>query len=582
MKQIRNNTWDVINTKKNHKRSLIDLSGRILTTMNTGQVIPLHCEELIPGDYINLNIKSMLRQTTLLTPTMDTAKIDIHTYQVNWRTIWEDTAKFFGENTSKWTNKDIPPIPTIKSPTNGWDTGTIADYLGIPPGIKTEVNALIFRAYTKIINDWYRDQNLQDEAMLNTTSGINTGSNGNEYIKDLEKGGKPFTASKLPDYFTSGLPEPQKGNAIVLNLGGKANVEGQIQVGTTLDAMGDLDLTEQYFQPLKFGNTLGTDIGIQKNLAIYEAQEGLDKHYDTFATDMEAGQIPTTDKKMAPTNLIGNTLYNQKNSNYKLIADLSQATGISINQLRESIVMQQMLELDARAGTRYTEYLAAHFGIINDDARLQRSEYLGGFSQELNTIQVPQTSATTNESPQANLTAFGETRINENGIIKKTIMEHSYLIIVGIIRYKHTYQQGLHPMWSIKNKLDIYDPLFEGLGERPIYNKEIFLQGKEEDDEIFAFQEAYARYKNGINRTSGLMRSGIEGSLDVNHYGDHYTKLPKLDSEWIKEDAENIDRTLAIKSTGKNGQPQFYGDFYINLMIERPIPAINIPGIDKI
>lgn len=545
------------------QRSKFNRSWSLKTTMNAGELIPLDVEEILPGDSISMNTKAIMRSSTMIVPVMDNGYMDIMVFGVPLRIIWEELEKFFGANDDPWAELSDVAIPKIKAPVGGWEIGTIADYLGVPPKKDCIINALPFRAVAKITNDWFRDQNLQTAAFYNKDSVQVDGSNGDNYIQDLAKGGKPFIAGKYHDYFTSALPDAQKGDAITINLGGNApvvnkavknNVQSSVRLGDGWSEgfEGQYDGVQIRSNSKPIGDH-PNDIAIQTsgNLHDYDASR---KHARLFVEGQEA-----------------------------VYADLSNATGLTINQLRESITLQQMLELDARAGTRYTEYLKSHFGVENGDARLQRSEYLGGFHQPLGVQQVPQTSASSEGTPQATLAAFGETRLVEEGVIRKTFTEHSYVITMGVIRYYHTYQQGLDALWSVSSKYDIYDPIFAHIGEQPIKNKEIYLSGDvAKDNEAFGFQEAWARYRYKPSRTSGKMRSAEKDSLDVYHYGDYYTETPKLSADWIKEDKNNIDRTLAIKSSGENAQPQYQMDFFITYEAERPMPTFSDPGLKRI
>lgn len=557
---------------KTPERAIYNLSSTLKTTMNTGDIVPLDVHEVIPGDSINWSIQSLLRQSTMIKPVLDNAYVDVMSFFVPSRLIWDDFQKFFGENDDEWAQVADIVIPKIQAPEGGWGVETIADYLGVPPNKPAVLNALPFRAYAKIFNDWFRDQNLMKSSHIDMSSNTLTGSNGDNYITDLALGGKPAKASKYHDYFTSGLVSPQKGEAVTIGLAGAAPVQsrndlpGVKYINTPrwatangeaiLDPGGGLDNQPQFNVNGKENHTGVIQVGVNREFG------GDNKRiqYGTSAADLKERK----------------DIYFEN-----LYADLSEATGITINDLRNAITIQQMLELDARSGTRYTEYLHGHFGVNNGDLRMQRSEYLGGFHKPLGIQQVPQLSSTS-DTPQGNLAAFGETRVREGDTqaIKKTFSEHGYILTVATVRYYHTYQQGLDRLFTVNSKYDLYDPIFANIGEQPIYNSEIFLTGDNKiDNEVFAFNEAWARYRYKPNRTSGKMRSADKDSLDVYHYGDFYKETPKLSAEWMWEDPTNIDRTLAIKSTE---QPQFQVDFYFQRMDERPLPARAIPGLKRI
>lgn len=528
------------------------------TTMNAGDLIPIFVDEVLPGDTFNLTTKAVVRQTTLIKPVMDASYIDISYWFVPNKLIMDDWKKFMGENTDgAYAVITKPTIPQVTSPNaneGGWKTGTIADYMGVPTGIANlSVSALPFRAYTLIYNEWYRDQNLQKEAHLDKGNATKSGNNGTNYVTDLECGGMPAKAGKYHDYFTSALPSPQKGNPISISLG----TEIPVITGKNRNEIPE----EPMYMRGKKGSGLGTgtttiNMTSKDNIGILEQGNGITP--------------PAGSAQIAPTNLY---------------ADLRQATSITVNELREAITMQQLLELDARGGTRYVEMLKSHFGVNSNDARQQRPEYLGGIHQPLSIQQVPQTSWVDPEqpkgTPQANLSAYSQSNL-KNRSFKKAFTEHGHIIGMATIRYNHTYQQGLDKMWSRKDREDFYDPIFANIGEQPILNKEIFAQGTDKDNEIFGYQEAWAEYRYKPSKISGKFKSKDKDSLDVWHYGDFYKELPKLSETWIQEDQNNIDRTLAIKSTGKNAEPQYQCDFYFENEVERPMPTYSIPGLKKV
>lgn len=535
------------------QHTLFTRNSKLTTAFNAGELVPIYLDEILPGDNVKLDISAIIRQTTMLKPVMDFANIDVYGFFVPNRIIWDDFKKFFGENDDPWAVTDDVLIPIVRAPSDGWEVGTIADYMGLPVNKKgLEVNALPFRAYTQIVNDWFRDQNLQSVSHINKSSSAANGSNGDNYIKDLELGGKPFIANKYHDYFTSALPNSQKGSPITLNIGGKAPVVTGVN-----NLRDNLNLEPMQMTPVK-------------NAPVIPAN-GLNVHVSAVKGDAIHGKVighkgegATSDFDLLPSNLY---------------ADLSRATGISINDLRQAIVLQHMLEKDARSGTRYVEYLRAHFGVTSPDATQQRAEYLGGYRQPLHVNTISQTSSTVEDSALGNLAGFGETGIHQK-LISKTFLEHGYLILVGCVRYQHSYQQGVEQLWTRRVRTDIYDPIFANIGEQPIKNKEIYFSGDEKiDNETFGFNEAWASYRTKFNKVTGMMRS-VDKGLDYYHYADNYAKLPKLEVEWLREDKSNIDRTLAIKST--DDMPQFQADFYFEVKHERPIPMYSVPGIDRI
>lgn len=520
------------------------------TTMNTGDLVPIYVDEVLPGDTMSMATSAAIRMSTPIYPVMDNASADFYYFFVPSRLVWEHWREFNGENRSThWEQPTEYEIPQLKAPAGGWEKGTIADYMGIPTKIANlSINALPMRAYCLIWNEWFRDQNLKDPAMVNLDDTTQAGSNGSEYVTDAQLGGKPLKVAKYHDYFTSALPEPQKGPDVMMPLGNIAPVAGN---GNGL------------------GITDGTDTGTWMD---NHATGGL--YQATWIHKNKYGEVGTLGAADGLTHraYIGVTT-DPKNSG--LIADLSQATGATINQLRQAFAIQRLYEKDARGGTRYTEVIRAHFGVISPDGRQQRPEYLGGVSIPINMDQVLQTSGTTETSPQGNTAAYSLTNFAEN-MFTKSFTEHGYVIGLCAIRTQHTYQQGLERMWSRKKRFDFYWPSLANIGEQAILNKEIYAQGTATDDEAFGYQEAWADYRYKPSRVSGAFRSNYEQPLDSWHYADYYKTQPHLSSEWIDETRENMNRTIAVSDELED---QFIADFYFACNMTRPMPVYSIPGL---
>lgn len=520
------------------------------TTLNTGDLVPIYVDEVLPGDTMSMSTSAAIRMSTPIYPVMDNCSADFYFFFVPSRLVWEHWREFNGENRkTHWEQTTEYEIPQLKAPEGGWSKGTIADYMGIPTLIENlSVNALPFRAYGLIWNEWFRDQNLKDPCMVHLDDTTQTGSNGTEYVTDAELGGMPLKVAKYHDYFTSALPEPQKGPNVNMPLGNLAPVTG--------NGMG-------------LGLTDGTVSGSLNTISFADGVPW--SNYVSDGGYNEVGKLGGW-KNLTNGATVGVV---EDGQNSGLIADLSQATGATINQLRQAFAIQRLYEKDARGGTRYTEVIRAHFGVISPDGRQQRPEYLGGKSIPINIDQVLQTSSTTETSPQGNTAAYSLTNFAES-MFTKSFTEHGYVIGLVTIRTQHTYQQGLERMWSRKKRFDFYWPSLANIGEQAILNKEIFAQGTEADEEAFGYQEAWADYRYKPSRVSGAFRSNYAQSLDVWHYADYYEAQPVLSSEWIDETRENMNRTIAVSDELED---QFIADFYFYNSMTRPMPVYSIPGL---
>lgn len=532
-------------------RSKFDRSHDYKTTFNTGDLIPIYVDEVLPGDTLTMDMASVIRMATPITPVMDNAFVDFYFFQVPNRLVWEHWKEFMGENrTTHWEQPTEYEIPQIKAPANGWAKGTIADYMGIPTKITNiSINALPFRAYALIWNEWFRDENLSDPVMINMDETTQTGSNGNTATTDVQLGGMPAKAAKYHDYFTSALPAPQKGPAVLMPIGNTAPVIGN---GMTM------------------GLTDGTNFGGMEAFITSNAQVPtlIKEYYGT-----QTGNISTPRTTAFGNNkALGLTKDPEKSG---IIADLSQSTGATINQLRQAFAVQRLYEKDARGGTRYTEMIKAHFGVISPDGRQQRPEYLGGTRHRIQIDQVLQTSSTDTTSPQGNTAAYSLT-VNAGNMFTKSFTEHSYVIGLMCVRTEHTYQQGINKMFNRKKRTDFYFPSLANIGEQAILNKEIYAQGTSADEEAFGYQEAWAEMKYKPSQVTSAMRSNYAQSLDIWHYADYYESQPILGDTWIKETRENVNRTIAVQDELED---QFIADIHFKMEMARPMPLYSIPGL---
>lgn len=525
------------------RRAKFQRDFNLLTTMNEGDLVPIYLDEVLPADTFKINLNALVRMATPLYPVMDNAYMDFYFFFVPARLLWKHFQNLMGQNDSTfWAETTEYTTPVTTAPEGGWNVGTLADYFGIPTGVSgLKVNSLPFRAYAKIWNEWFRDENLQQPVTQSmddtTTTGVNTGTS----LSDAEAGGLPLKVCKYKDYFTSCLPSPQKAaEPVTIPLTGNAPIMGYKDKDRTSPVTGD---TSTFY-------TVGP------------AETG---------EKVQVGQIGADNDGLA--------MYWGRNGSLAYLgAELGNITGATINELRQAIAVQHIFERDARTGTRYKEILKGAWGVTSPDARLDRSEYIGGHRMPINVNQVIQTSSTDSTSPQGNTGAYSMTTLSRN-MCTYSATEHGYVLGLAAIRVDHSYQQGLSRLWTRNTRFSYYDPMLANLGEQAVLNQEIYAQGKPQDEEVFGYQEAWADYRYRTNMVTSEMRSTYKQTLDAWHYADKYGALPTLSSSWIKEGTENIDRTLAVQSSNSH---QFICNFYYEQAWTRPMPIYSVPGIDTI
>nr|DAG81341.1 MAG TPA: major capsid protein [Microviridae sp.] len=548
-------------TRIDMSRSTFDRSASVKTSFNVGDIIPFFLEEVLPGDTFNVRSSKVVRMQTLLTPMMDNVYLDTYYFFVPNRLVWNHWKEFNGENTeSAWIPQTEYSVPQITAPAGGWSVGTLADYFGLPTGIAgISVSALPFRAYALVMNEWFRDQNLQDPLVVPVDDATVAGSNGGTFVSDVAKGGKPYIAAKYHDYFTSCLPSPQKGPDVTLSVAS----QGDFPVVTKEGPSGRV--TPSFYasgNPLLFGTVTRNGSGVDS------WQPTANRNLGTGAGGQLGVSGSADDFNLTSTGVRPMNLWAVNPGN---------AIVATINQLRLAFQIQKLYERDARGGTRYIEVLKSHFGVTSPDARLQRPEYLGGNRVPINVNQVIQQSGTGAgaDTPQGTVVGMSQTTDTHSDFMK-SFTEHGYIIGVMVARYDHTYQQGIERHWSRKTRFDYYWPVFANIGEQAVKNKEIFAQGTAKDDEVFGYQEAWSDYRYKPNRVTGEMRSAYAQSLDVWHLADDYSSLPSLSDSWIREDKNTVDRVLAVKSAVSN---QLFADIYIKNRATRPMPMYSIPGL---
>jgi hypothetical protein len=484
-------------------------------------LVPIFVDEVLPGDTFNLSMTGFARMTTPIFPLMDNLYMETFFFAVPNRLVWSNWEKFNGSQDNPGDSTDFV-VPQVTAPAGGgWTSGTIADYFGLPIGVNSlSQNALPFRAYNLIWNQWFRDENLQNSLTVSIGNGPDA-----DTLYSLKRRNKRY------DYFTSCLPWPQKGTAVVLPLGSSAPI------------------TRINNAPAQRLYTAGTNT-LNTGISTFNS--------DAITANLKRANATATDVSLDP--------------NGSWIADLSGATASTINSLRQAFQTQKLYERDARGGTRYTEIIRSHFGVISPDMRLQRAEYLGGGSSPVVITPIAQTSSTDATTPQGNLAAFGTASLHGHGFVK-SFTEHCYVIGLISVRADLNYQQGMNRLWSRSTRFDYYWPALSHIGEQSVLNKEIYCDGSANDALVFGYQERYAEYRYKPSLITGLFRTAAAGTLDSWHLAQQFASLPALNSTFIEENPP-MTRVLAV-----GGQPHFIFDSYFSYKCTRPMPVYSVPGL---
>nr|DAX00192.1 MAG TPA: Major capsid protein [Microviridae sp.] len=530
-------------------RTRFNRDQNILTTFDAGKLIPFYVDEVLPGDTFSVDTAAIIRMTTPKYPVFDDAFIDFYYFFCPNRILWDNFKRFMGEaDDNPWMPTKTYKIPTIRI--KGDETeeeklpyaNGILDYMGVPTRIKKgkeldiEINALPIRAYVKIWNEFFRDQNVGNPAVNSTGDETvnyqdNDENDKDATLKNAYKGGRCLPVSRFHDYFSSCLPYPQRGPEVTIALTGNAPV-------TT-------------FKTEKLEERLQHDFGANFNATSVSSPGETTKPGISFNDGIKNGHLG---------------------------ADLTGIEAATINQLRQAFAVQHYYEALARGGSRYREQVRTLFGVSISDKTVQVPEYLGGGRYHVNINQIVQTSGqqTADDTPIGETGAMSVTPINESSFTK-SFEEHGFVIGVMCVRHNHSYQQGLERFWSRSDRLDYYFPQFANLGEQPVKKKEIMLTGTSTDNETFGYQEAWADYRMKPNRVSGKMRSNAEGTLDFWHYADNYSTVPTLSQEWMNEDKTEIARTLIVQN-----EPQFFGAIRVMNKTTRCMPLYSVPGLEKL
>lgn len=528
-------------------RSQFDRSHGNTLTFNFGELVPTYVEEVLPGDTFNVTSSKAIRLQTLLKPVMGNMYLDTYYFFVPNRLIWQHWQNFCGESEEAWTPSVEYTVPQIEIPQDGFDFGSLADYLGVPPGRGSgaTISHLPFRAYAKIVDDWFRNQNLEDPINVYTGDATTQGVSGQAVENsDLIQGGRLYIAGKYHDLFTSCLPSPQKGVAVSVPL--QHGVSQVVPVYSMMNRHAD---TSDYDNAIAV-RMHGSDVPMYLTMNDNNDAVNLTTDHDTTSAN----------KSFRFDNL---GIFN---------SDIQGS--MSVSDMRMSFAIQKFYERWARSGSRYIETIKSMFGVTSPDARLQRSEYLGGNRIPISISQVTN-NAETSAAPLGNVGAMSLTNdINHDFI--HSFVEHGFVIGVCVARYEHSYPQGLPKMFSRSSMFDFYWPLFANISEQPIYKKELFFTGDGADDFVFGYQEPWSHYRFGFNSVHGEMRPDHPQSLASWNLADDYPYEVQLSHEWAMEDKANVDRTLAVSSEVAD---QLLLDIWFKNLATRPMPMFSVPGL---
>ena len=558
------------------ERSVLDMSHGVKTSFNAGRLIPFDWIEVLPGDTWKITSSKVIRAQTMLTPIYDNLYLDTYWFFVPSRLVWDHFEEFMGANkTSAWIPSVEYQIPTIVPPENGFSLNTIADYMGYPVFIEWNANdplapsVLPIRCYAKVCQDWFLAETVSDPLNLPTGDTNQTGSNGDSYINDVANGGMPFKVARYHDYFSSCLPSPLRANE---NVG--FDFVPTVNINTDPFPVGVTKYSHSgYITAPEEGKYIGMAINgfhdydprkFQINSSPVYAPTGTVLANDT--TTHEITGFSSDDRR--PINLWTNLPDDA--------ISLSGSGSFTINELRLAFQLQKFYEKAARAGSgRYIEIIAAHFNVTSPDARLQRSEYLGG-----NRIPISIHEVTNTAQGEADFLGDLGAKVASSDVhqdVEWSSTEHGYIIGVMAVRYDNTYPQGMKKALMRRKFSDFYWPVFANIGEQPVYDAEIYADADTiHNASVFGYQEAYADYRFSVSTCTSEMRPGVPNTLASWHLADYYTEKPTLSDDWMRVSESNVDRTLAVTSEVAN---QFFADIWLEKIATRPMPVYSVPGL---
>lgn len=558
------------------QRSVFNRSHDYKTTFDSGYLVPFYVDEVLPGDSFKLNCSVFCRLATPIVPFMDNLYLETFFFFVPNRLVWKHWENFMGQQDNPGDSTDYL-IPQTVAGDTGFAVGSVADYFGIPTSVKgLSVSSLPFRAYQLIFNEWFRDENLQERVGAWAPTATHKDDPVGDWNDTNSTGATLLRRNKYHDYFTSALPWPQKGNAVDVNFGVGGPIEWEDQSYNAIAKVGSNNWAKKFYKVDNPNNR----VFLAPSSSVPSSENRI-----TLTPPAKSGDVEDPVYPRGALYPSGDAWIYAGSGSYEDAAEVNSpislptlkfvgetGAGLTINDLRQAFQVQKLLERDARGGTRYTEILRSHFGVVSPDARLQRPEYLGGSSTRILMNSVAQTAATNDVTPQANLSAFGLFGDSFHGF-SKSFVEHGYIIGLVNVRADLSYQQGVNRMWSRKSRLDFYFPVLAHLGEQAVLNKEIYAQGTAADDQVFGYQERFAEYRYSPSVITGKMRSTDPQTLDIWHLAQKFDSLPTLTSQFI-QDNPPVSRVVAVQS-----EPQFILDAWFDLKCIRPMPVYSVPGL---